>query len=64
LPDQVEEAKLIAASAARGVGMEGLSLHSFTRGGPPGIVLGYGNLSEPAIDQGVRLLAQAFADIR
>jgi GntR family transcriptional regulator / MocR family aminotransferase len=64
LPDQAEEAKLIAASAARGVGMEGLSLHSFTRGGPPGIVLGYGNLSEPAIDQGVRLLAQAFADIR
>jgi GntR family transcriptional regulator/MocR family aminotransferase len=63
LPDHVEEAKLISASADRGVGMEGLSLHRFTHGGYPGIVLGYGNLSEPAIDQGVRLLAQAFAKV-
>ncbi len=63
LPDHAEEAKLIAASADRGVGMEGLSLHRFTHGGSPGIVLGYGNLSEPAIDQGVRLLAQAFAQV-
>ncbi len=63
LPEQVEEAKLIVASAAHGVGMEGLSLHRFTHGGSPGIVLGYGNLSEPAIDQGVRLLAQAFVEV-
>jgi GntR family transcriptional regulator/MocR family aminotransferase len=62
-PDDVEEAKLIAASAERGVGVEGLSLHRFTRGGSPGLLLGYGNLSEPAIDQGVHLLAQAFGEI-
>jgi GntR family transcriptional regulator / MocR family aminotransferase len=62
-PDHVEEAKLIAASAERGVGVEGLSLHRFTHGGSPGLLLGYGNLSEPAIDQGVHLLAQAFAQV-
>jgi hypothetical protein len=27
-------------------------------------VLGYGNLSEPAIEQGVRLLGEAFAEVR
>lgn len=63
LPDDVEEAGLLSASARRGVGFEGLSLHRFAHRGSPGVLLGYGNLSEPAIDQGVRLLAQAFADI-
>ncbi len=42
---------------------EGLALHRFTPGGPPGLVLGFGNLSEPAIEQGVRLLAEAYAAV-
>ncbi len=61
LPDGVDEPALIKAAAARGVGMEGLSLHRFTPGGSPGVLLGFGNLSEPAIEQGVRLLADAYA---
>jgi GntR family transcriptional regulator / MocR family aminotransferase len=61
LPDGVDEAALLAAAAERGVGMEGLSWHRFHDGGAPGLVLGYGNLSTPAIEQGVRLLAQAYA---
>ena len=61
LPDGVEEPALIKAAAARGVGVEGLSLHRFAPGGPPGVLLGFGNLSEPAIDQGVRLLGEAYA---
>ena len=48
----------------RGVGLEGLALHRFAHGGPPGLVLGYGNLSEPAIEQGVRLLGEAYAQVR
>jgi GntR family transcriptional regulator / MocR family aminotransferase len=63
LPEGVDEAALLAAAAERGVGMEGLSWHRFRDGGPPGALLGFGNLSEPAIEQGVRLLAEAYAAV-
>jgi GntR family transcriptional regulator/MocR family aminotransferase len=63
LPDDVNESALLAAAATRGVGMEGLAWHRYTHGGPPGILLGYGNLSEPAIEQGVRLIAEALAEV-
>jgi hypothetical protein len=45
------------------VGMEGLAWHRFAHGGPPGVLLGYGNLSEPAIEHGVRLIAEALAEV-
>ena len=63
LPDGIDEPALIKAAAARGVGIEGLALHRFLPGGPPGVLLGFGNLSEPAIEQGVRLLGEAYAEI-
>ncbi len=63
LPEGTDEAALVAAAAARGVGVEGLALHRFNPTGPPGLVLGFGCLSEPAIDRGVRLLAEALEDI-
>ena len=44
------------------MGVEGLALHRFTADGPPGVLLGYGNLSEPAIEQGVRLLGEAYRE--
>jgi GntR family transcriptional regulator / MocR family aminotransferase len=59
LPEEIDEAALVAAAAARGVGLEGLSLHRFEPAGPAGLVLGFACLSEPAIDHGVRLLAEA-----
>jgi GntR family transcriptional regulator/MocR family aminotransferase len=64
LTDAANEPALLAAAAARGVGMEGLSWHRFAHGGVPGILLGYGNLSEPAIEHGVRLIAQALAEVQ
>jgi GntR family transcriptional regulator/MocR family aminotransferase len=64
LPGDVSEQALLASAAERGVGVEGLSLHNFTPDGPPGLVLGYGNLAEPAIEQGVRLLGEALAEVR
>ncbi len=64
LPDIVDDHALLSAAATRGVGGEALSQHRFTMGGPPGLVLGYGNLSEPAIEQGVRLLSEAFEEVR
>ncbi len=59
LPEGVEEAALIARAAERGVGLEGVSLHRFGAGGRPGLVLGFGGLAEPAIEHGVRLLAES-----
>ncbi len=61
LPEEIDEPRLLRAAGARGVGMEGLSWHRFSPGGPPGLLLGYANLSEPAIEQGVRLLSEAYA---
>ncbi len=61
LPASVDEVALLTVAGERGVGMEGLALHRFAHGGPPGVLLGYGNLAEPAIEQGVRLIAQALA---
>jgi len=63
LPEGIDEHTLVAAAAARGVGVEGLELHRFLPGGAPGVLLGYGNLAEPAIEQGVRLLGEAFAQV-
>ena len=64
LPDGIDEADLVSAAAGRGVGVEGLALHRFRPGGPPGLVLGFAGLPEPAIEQSVRLLAEAFAEVK
>jgi GntR family transcriptional regulator/MocR family aminotransferase len=63
LPAHVDEPALLAAAAGRGVGLEGLALHRFKPGGPPGLVLGFANLPEPAIEQSVRLVAEALAEV-
>ncbi len=60
LPSEVSERALLRAAAERGVGAEGLALHRYAAEGPPGVLLGYGNLSEPAIEQGIRLLGEAY----
>ena len=56
LPGEVNEPSLLAAAARRGVGIEGLSLHSYTGSCGAGLVLGAGSLAEAAIERGVRLL--------
>ena len=63
LPDGVDEEALVSAAAAAGVGVEALSWHRASPGGgdSPGLVLGYGNLSLPAIERGVGLLGRALA---
>jgi GntR family transcriptional regulator/MocR family aminotransferase len=64
LPKDIEESRLLRAAGERGVGAEGLALHRFATDGPPGVLLGYGSMSEPAIEQGVRLLGEAYAQVR
>jgi GntR family transcriptional regulator/MocR family aminotransferase len=59
LPDSVDEPTLLSAAARRGVGIEGVSLHSYSGDYPPGVVLGHAYMSEPAIARGVQLLAEA-----
>jgi GntR family transcriptional regulator/MocR family aminotransferase len=63
LPEGIGESQLLRAAGKRGVGAEGLALHRFAPEGPPGVLLGYGNLSEPAIEQGIRLLGEAYRQI-
>ena len=58
-----DEAGVIAAAAARGVGIEGLALHSYAGGSEPGLVLGYAGLAEPALERAVRLLSEAIMDL-
>ena len=64
LPDEIERARAARAPPARGAWV--------WRGSPaslqptedrPGVLLGFGNLSEPAIEQGVRLIAEALAEV-
>jgi GntR family transcriptional regulator / MocR family aminotransferase len=61
LPAGLDEAAVIGAAGERGVGVEGMSLHSFTGSAAPALVLGFASLPEPAIVRGVRLLAEAVA---
>jgi GntR family transcriptional regulator/MocR family aminotransferase len=57
LPPDVDEPALLTAATRKGVGIEGLSLHSYTGDCPPGLVLGHAHLTEPAIERAVELLA-------
>jgi GntR family transcriptional regulator/MocR family aminotransferase len=63
LPDGIDEPALVSAAAGRGVGVEGLALHRFKPGGPPGLVLGFAGLPESAIEQSIRLLADALGEV-
>ncbi|MBV9336829.1 MAG: hypothetical protein JO262_13685 [Solirubrobacterales bacterium] len=59
LPSHVDEPALLAAAARRGVGIEGLSLHSYSGDCPPGLVVGHAFMAPPAIERGVQLLGEA-----
>ena len=62
LPEEVDEAAFLAAAAARGMRLHGLSWFRVTPG-PPGLVLGFGNASEPAIERAVAQLAEVAAAV-
>jgi GntR family transcriptional regulator / MocR family aminotransferase len=58
LPAEVDEGAVLADARARGVGLYGLSEHRIEPG-PPALLLGYGRIAEPAIEAGVRVLADS-----
>jgi GntR family transcriptional regulator/MocR family aminotransferase len=58
LPPGSDEAAVLASARSRGLGLYGLSEHRVAPG-PPALLLGYGRIAEPAIQRGVRALADA-----
>ena len=65
LPADVDETDLIDRLAALGLGIEGASQYRVAaRGGPGGLIFGYGALDEAAIEDGVRLIASTLAAAR
>jgi len=64
LPRAVDGIALMQAAASRSVGVYPLG-YGYLRPRPldDGLVLGYANLAEPAIEEGVRLLALALEDL-
>jgi len=65
LPEAVEEAVFLAAAAERGMRLHGLSWfrHDATPATAPGLVLGFGNASEPALARAVAQLARVAAAV-
>ncbi len=58
LPDGLDEPAVIAAAAARSVGLYGMSSNRSSRATtPPCLVLGFGNLGERAIAEGIATVA-------
>lgn len=55
LPPGTDEDAVVTAAAARGIGVEGLAGHWVVKG-PPGLIVGYACLSEPALARGVAML--------
>jgi GntR family transcriptional regulator/MocR family aminotransferase len=62
MPPELDEAAFLAAAAADGMRLHGLSWFRATPG-PPGLVLGYGSASQPAIAHAVRRLARVVASL-
>jgi GntR family transcriptional regulator/MocR family aminotransferase len=60
LPAGTDEAAVLAAAARRGVGIEGVALHSYRGDSGPALLLGHAHLSDPAIERGVKLLSDAW----
>jgi GntR family transcriptional regulator/MocR family aminotransferase len=61
LPPGIDEAHVVARAREDGVNVEPLAPY-WGDGGPAGLLLGYGAIAESAIDEGVRIIAQAMGD--
>jgi GntR family transcriptional regulator/MocR family aminotransferase len=63
LPDDLDEAAVVAAAAAHGVAVAGVSPYRI-EAGDGGLIFGYSTVSESAIRRGVDRLATAIAETR
>lgn len=59
LPAETDESVLVAAAVERGLLLQGLATARFDpQGGPSGLILGFGNITPPGINHGIRELAE------
>jgi GntR family transcriptional regulator/MocR family aminotransferase len=58
LPPGTDEADVVTRARAAGANVEPLAPY-WGDGGPPGLLFGYGGITEAAIDEGVRIIANA-----
>lgn len=62
LPPDVDESRLLQAALGVGVGLEGVGKYRISRPDlPGGLIFGYANLTEPAIEEGIRRLSRALS---
>ena len=59
LEPRASEERVLAEARSRGVALHGLGEMRLETTGPPGLVVGYAHLSEPAIDRAVTVLGEA-----
>jgi GntR family transcriptional regulator/MocR family aminotransferase len=64
LPDDLDEAAVVAAAARRSVGIHGLAPYRLDGRGRPGLIFGYAELGERELREGVELLAEAVDEVR
>jgi GntR family transcriptional regulator / MocR family aminotransferase len=58
LRDGADEASIVAEARTRSIGLYGMSMYRPSGlTGPPAVVLGFGNLTEPAIERGIATIA-------
>jgi GntR family transcriptional regulator/MocR family aminotransferase len=62
LPDGMDEADLIRRAGQAGVYVDPLSPYWGPAGGPPGLLFGYGTLTDGQIEEGIRLISSAVGD--
>jgi GntR family transcriptional regulator/MocR family aminotransferase len=58
LPPDLDEAAVVEAAAAAGVGIEGVTPYRISQPGPGGLIFGYATVNEQAIAEGVDILAR------
>jgi GntR family transcriptional regulator/MocR family aminotransferase len=64
LPPDLTEAAVTSAALERGLGLYGLAPYWVEQAGRDGLVFGYGSLTEPAVVEGIDLLADAIGSLR
>src|SRR5260370_25856360 len=58
LQPHLDEATVVEAAARAGVGIERVTPYRISRPGPGGLILGYATVNDPAITEGVDILAR------
>lgn len=57
LPSDTDENAVVMGAGSLGISVEGLAAHR-VREGPPGLILGYAGMSEPALERAVAMLTK------